>query len=152
MATIINPAGRENYVLMSAGTLRLLLPQKEVGDAEYLENALCATEVPGLLKQCESDNPRRFVALSENMELLPECPPGRFMATRIGHGVHEDELEWCWDEIKVLLAPEFQLEPLPPVLITAETPFTHYVELEGRLAFLSNSEHLHAVVFGPHKD
>lgn len=137
-------APADNYVLLTAGVLRLLLPQQDVGEAEYLDGELSPAAEPSRLQFIAADNTRKFVALSENMELLPQCPPNRFMVTRIG----ADELGWCWDDIQIFRAPRIDLVPLPPVLLSQDTPFTNYLELDGKLAFLCNAQHLRAAVLG----
>ena len=52
-------------MLLTADSLLLLLPQDEVGAAEYLDGELEACGEPGLLKLRGKDNPRRYAALSQ---------------------------------------------------------------------------------------
>jgi hypothetical protein len=115
---------RGNFVLLRAGTLRLLLPQGDVGAAEYLDRA---------------EEERPLVALSSRMTLLPECPPERFVAAPLHDG---GDLGWCWDELQVLIDVELQPQPLPPSLLTHSTPVSHYVEHDGELAYLCNAQSL----------
>jgi hypothetical protein len=131
---------RGNYVLLTADTLHLLLPQHEVGAAEYLEGVLEASDQPGLLKLRGTENPRRFAALSEQMTLLPRCPSGRFLVAPIGD--ENDDLGWCWSELRTLIDVELQLQPLPAVLITSGTPVDQYVEFGGKLAYLCSARRL----------
>ena len=133
---------RGNYVLLTADTLNLLLPQREVGAAEYLEGALEAGEEPGLLKLKGTESPHRFAALSAQMTLLPQCPPERFLVAKLGNG--EDGLGWCWNELKILIGVELQLLPLPAVLLTPNPPVDQYVEFEGKLAYLCSARQLSA--------
>jgi hypothetical protein len=115
---------RGNFVLLRAGVLRLLVPQAEVGAAEYLDR---------------TEEKRSLVALSPRMTLLPECPPERFVAAPLQDG---GELGWCWDELQVLIDVELQPQPLPPSLLTHSTPVSHYVEHEGELAYLCSARSL----------
>ncbi len=136
----LQKSSRGNYVLATADTLHLLLPQHEVGVASYLEGRLEPAEEPGLLKRHGGGDPARFAALSAQMTLLPECPPGRFLVASIG----DDELGWCWNELKILIDVELNPQPLPPALCAPDTPVTHYVELDGKLAYLCSAARLHA--------
>lgn len=146
MSENINPhpkaAQRGNYVLLTADTLHLLLPQNEVGAAEYLEGVLEASDEPGLFKLSGADNPRRFAALSPQMTLLPQCPPERFLITPLGDSEGEDNLAWCWSELQILIDVELHPMPLPEVLLAPGTPVEQYVELEGKLAYLCSAQKL----------
>lgn len=146
MAVVIPsiPAPPDNYVLLTAGGLRLLLPLQEVGEAEYLDGELCTSDEPGRLRLRDVESERRYIALSEHMYPMPQCPPGRFMFTRVG----ADDLGWCWDDIQVLHGLKFGLEPLPSVLLAQFTPFTHYIELDGQLAYLCTAQLLRAASLG----
>ena len=107
-----------DFVLLRAGRLRLLLPQRAEGDAAG----------------------RRIVALSERMTLLPACPPGRFVLTVLG-GDHAD-IAWAWDELRVLIGVDLAAVRLPAALVAPNTPVDHFVELEGELAFPCSSARL----------
>jgi hypothetical protein len=131
-----------NYVLLTADTLRLLLPQHELGDAEFLEGALEASDRPGLLKRGGGSGPRRYAALSKRMRLLPYCPPERFLAARLGDA--SDDLSWCWNELRILSNVHLQPQPLPKVLIAPGSPIDQYVEFEGKLAYLCSAQRLRA--------
>lgn len=140
---------RGNYVLLTADTLRLMLPQEEVGEAEYLDVALEASDEAGLLKPVGDAISRRFVALSEQMTLLPRCPPDRFLVTSIGE--ENDRLGWCWNEIQILINAEMQAHPLPPILLPPGTPVSYYVEFQGKLAYLCSAQQLSSFAPVPRK-
>jgi hypothetical protein len=131
---------RGNYVLLSADTLHLLLPQHEVGAAEYLNGVPEAGDEPGLLKLPGSESRRRFAALSAQMTLLANYPRDRFLVTSLDDGNHD--LGWCWNTLQILIDVELYPLPIPPVLLTADTPIDHYVEIDGKLAFLCSAHHL----------
>lgn len=133
---------RGNYVLLTAGTLHLILPQQEVGAADYLEGELEASDTPGLLKLAGEEGTRRFVSLSAQMTLLPHCPPERFVVVSVGDD--NDDLSWCWDELLVLINAELPVHSLPPVLLAPDTPVRQYVEFEGKLAYLCSAHQLRA--------
>jgi hypothetical protein len=133
---------RGNYVLLSADTLRLLVPQNEVGAAEYLETLLESADEPGLLRRPGAENTRRFAALSAKMTLLPRCPANRFIVTSLG--LEDDELGWCWNELKVLIDVKLWPQPLPAVLRAPYTPVEQYVELAGEIAYLCSARRLRA--------
>lgn len=131
---------RGNYVLLRADTLRLLLPQHEVGAAEYLEGALEATGIAGLLQYAGGQKRARFAALSARMTLLSACPADRFVITPLGEP--DNDLGWCWNEVKVLIDVELHPQPLPTVLIAPNTPVDRFVEHDGEIAFLSSAQRL----------
>ena len=136
-----------NYVLLRADTLRLLLPQHEVGAAEYLAVAPQPSDVAGLLRQDGDGQERQFVALSKHMSLLPRCPDDRFVFTALGND--GDDLGWCWNEIKVLINIELRPQLLPAVLMAPYTPVDCFVEHDGEIAYLSTVERLRAYALSP---
>jgi hypothetical protein len=138
-------APRGNYVLLSADSLRLLLPQSEVGASEYLEGTLEASNEPGLLQQSGTTNARRFVALSAQMTPLSDCPPDRFLVVTLDH--ENDHLGWCWKEQRVLIDVELQPKPIPSVLLAPDTPVSHYVDLDGKPAYLCSAQQVRAFAF-----
>lgn len=138
------PAPRCNYVLLRAGTLRLLLPQQDVGEVEHLNAELCASDEPSQLKLRNSESMRKFIVPSEHLEPLPQRPSSRFIVTQIG----TDDLGWCWDELRILLAPTLEVQSLPNILRAEETPFSEYVELDGNLAYLCTASQLRAATLG----
>lgn len=126
--------------MLRADTLRLLLPQSEVGAAEYLEDRPEPTNEPGLLRLSGETGERNFAALSPRMTLLPACPAERFVVATLGSA--GDGLGWCWDELKVLIDIELQPQPLPAVLVAPFTPVECYVEHAGELAYLCSADRL----------
>jgi hypothetical protein len=137
---------RGNYVLLSADTLHLLLPQHEVGAAEFLHGVLEASNEPGLLTLAGDDSHRRYAALSRQMTLLPHCPRERFLVAPLGD---DDELGWCWDELRILIDVELRPQRLPNVLIAPNTPVDRYVEFDGKLAYLCTARQLRSFALGP---
>lgn len=140
-------ASRGSYVLLTAGGLHLLLPQHEVGAAEYLEGELEPTDEPGILKRRGAESTRRFAALSTQMTLLPYCPPGRFLVTPLGGGA--DDLGWCWDELQILIDVELQPRPLPAALLRPGAPVVQYVEFADKLAYLCSANQLREFALAP---
>jgi hypothetical protein len=140
---------RGNFVLLRADTLCLLFPQNEVGAAEYLGSTLVATENCGILSDPGSEGRRRFAALSAQMTLLPECPADRFVVTPLSGGEAEEELGWCWNEVRVLIDVELQPRRLPAVLLAPYTPVDHYVDFGTEIAYLCSSSRLSAFALGP---
>jgi hypothetical protein len=138
---------RGNYVLLTADGLRLVLPQHEVGTTEYLDGVLEAGDEPGLLKLQGLESALRFAALSTRMTLLPHCPSERFLVTSFRGG--NEDINWCWNELKVLINVELQPQALPAVLLTPDTPVEHYVEIEGKLAFLCSADQLRKFALAP---
>jgi hypothetical protein len=133
---------RGNFVLLVADGLSLLLPQHEVGAAEYLGDTLEAADEAGLFKLAGTADQRRFAALSAQMTLLPVFPSGRFLVTTLSG--EDREISWCWNELRVLINVELPLHPLPQVMLAADTPVSHYVELDGKLAWPCNAKQMSA--------
>lgn len=136
---------RGNYALLSSDFLSLILPQNEVGVAEYLERRLEPSDEPGFLQLSGSSNSRRFAMLSAHMTLLQQCPSDHFLAIPLGDA--GEELSWCWKELKVLMDVQLQPKPIPAVLLAPGTPVTQYVVFDGKPAYLCTAEHLYAFVF-----
>jgi hypothetical protein len=135
-----------NFVWLRADSLSLLLPQKEVGEAEHLGCGLEPGEVPGLLRSRSGAAGRHYAALSCDMKLLPHCPSDRFVVAALGAGT--GTIAWCWNEMRVLIGVQLRLQPLPAVLLMPTTPVTSYVELAGSFAFVCDAQGLHAFAVG----
>ncbi|AMO24006.1 hypothetical protein UC35_15515 [Ramlibacter tataouinensis] len=128
-----------NFVLLRAGTLRLLFPQRAVSTAEYLAARPVASGQPGLLVMAgEEDDGRRYAALSEDGTLLAACPAGRFIAATLPGDA--SGLAWCWDELRVLMDVSLQCLPLPPTLLLADSPFRHYTVIDGEVVFPASAD------------
>ena len=144
---------RGNYVLLRADSLRLLLPQHEVGAAEYLAASPEVSEFAGLHRHARDlDTPdavgkRRFAALSMHMKLLTTYPSDRFVVTPLGQG--NDDLGWCWNEVKVLIDVELHPLLVPMVLIAPHTPVDRFVEHDGEIAYLTSAERLRTYALAP---
>ncbi len=127
---------RGNYVLLTADALQLLLPQHDVGAAEYLSGTPEPSRQFGVFS---GENGRRYAALSSEMKLLGQYPAGRFLATSIGE---QDDLFWCWNELRVMIDAELEICALPPVLCAPDTPVRQYAEIDGKLAYLCTAEQM----------
>jgi len=126
-----------SFVLLRADSLRLLLPQQDVGPAEYIEHEPRPTATPGLFEYGAGDGLRRIVALSDRMQALGSFPQGRFVVTQLVAG--EGELSFAWNEVRVLIAAELEPHPLPPAMRTAGAPIDAYVEHDGEVLLCSTA-------------
>lgn len=120
---------RGNHVLLRAGTLRLLLPQHEVGPALHVE---------------EADD---VIALSERMALLPERPQGRHVACTLGN-VGDGSRAWCWDDLRVLIEADLPLHAIPAALLGAGTPVRRFALVDGDVAYACDARTLAAFAMG----
>jgi hypothetical protein len=140
---------RGNFVLLKADGLRLLLPQSDVGSAEYLPEHPRSGGQAGLFElDTDGDGPTRHVAaLSSRMTLLPEFPAHRFLMAAVGG---PDGVALCWDEIRMLIDTDLQTLPLPAVMLSPEAPLREFVELDDGIAFCCTGERLlaHALAMG----
>src|SRR5512140_3777014 len=85
MATCCRPSVRRwridtmkagNFVMLRADSLRLLLPQQEVGAAEYIEQAPRALPERGWFEYGSGEGARPVIALSAQMPPIASCSPG----------------------------------------------------------------------------
>ncbi len=140
------PTMRGNFVLLKAGHLQLLLPQDDVGAAEFLDGT-----VQPSLERCFFEvttggaaQERLLVALSERMTLLEEPPRERFLLTAFPA---RPGILMCWDEVQVLLDKEIAPCALPPAVMAPGAPVSEYVEFGDDIAFLCDADRLLAHVF-----
>lgn len=138
-----------NFVLLRAGRLQLLLPQEDVGAAEYLSGVPRATGQHGLFELPVGDaqgtrSARYLAALSDSLALLAEPPPERFLLTAF---TPQPDLCLCWDEVKVLIGLTVTPQPLPPATIGAGSPLAEYVEFGENVAYCCTGERLLAHAF-----
>lgn len=131
-----------NYVLLASDSLRIILPQHEVGPAQYLDGPLEESSEPGLLRRSGSDATQRFIALSAQMKPRKHCPSDHFLLVTLGDD--SSEFRWCWKELRVLINTQLDLLPIPSSLLTPISPITHYVELNGKPAYFCNARRLQA--------
>ncbi len=134
------PALRGNFVLLRADALRLLLPQHEVGGAEYLDARPQCDSRDGVFEVAQGSGTRRVAALSQQMTLLPQFPADRFMVTMLGSA--GNGIVWAWNEVKVLSDANLQPRSLPPVLCAPDMPLGEYVEDGEGIAFLCSAQRL----------
>jgi hypothetical protein len=138
----LRTATRGNYVLLRADTLRLLLPQDEVGAVEYLEVRPRPRAQAGLFDLPQGDGARSVAALSHHMTLMPTFPDDRFLVTSLaGAG---DDIVWSWNEVKVLFDVALQPQTLPAVLRGPDMPVDEYVEADDGIAYLCSAQRLGA--------
>lgn len=129
-----------NFVLLRADSLRLLLPQQDVGAAEYIEHELRATNEPGLFEYGEGDGLRHVIALSEQMRALATFPGGRFVLTKLM--ADEGELSFVWNEVQVLINADLERHPLPAAMHVPGAPIGAYVERDGELVLCTSAGHV----------
>jgi hypothetical protein len=140
-----------NFVLLKAGRLHLLLPQHDIGAAEYLAATPQPTRRAGLFKLPADDTAgksRWVVALSPQMGLLEQLPPGRILLTSFPSLAG---ILMSWDDVKVLIDAEIMPHALPPAMLGANAPLTEYVEFGDELAFCCSAERLRMQAFTPRR-
>jgi hypothetical protein len=140
------PAIRGNFVLLYADSLRLLVPQEDVGAAEYVDHTLLSTQDPGVFCHGEGENERFVVALSDRMHVLPAIPANRFILTRVA--ARQRKLAFAWNEVHVLI--DRQLEPLalPPAMRVEGAPIQQYIVHDGELVLCTTAQRIVSFVFG----
>jgi hypothetical protein len=131
---------RGNFVMLRADTLRLLLPQREVGAAEYVEGAPGPGSAGGLFEFGAGDGAIAVIALSGRMEPLADWPQGRFVVTQLA--ADDVPLYFAWNETRVLIDALLERRPLPAAMRVAGAPIEGYVEHEGELLFCTTARHV----------
>ena len=129
-----------NFVLLRADSLRLLLPQQDVGAAEYIERQPRSTDVPNLFEYGEGDGLRHVIALSEQMRALATFPGGRFVITKLA--ADDAELSFAWNEVRVLIDADFERHALPAAMQVPGAPIEAYVERDGELVLCTTAAHV----------
>lgn len=122
---------RGNFVMLRADSLRLLLPQDQVGPAEHIS---------GLDVHGRATDERVLMALSSRLRPLAEPPPDRFLTTTLGDDAVG--IDWCWSEVDVLIDVQLQPQALPAALVAPYTPVSEYVDYKGHIAFLCSAQKL----------
>lgn len=129
-----------DLVLLRADTLRIVVPQHELGPAEYLAEPARPTGEPGQFEVLTSDGVlHRIVALSAHMTPLPEIPHERFVITSFSN---LPEFLLAWNEVRILSGRHFVPTELPEVMCAPASPFRQFVEIDGALAFCCSAETL----------
>lgn len=135
-----------NFVLLKAGRLQLLLPQHDVGAVEHLATAPQASGQAGVFELPADDtaDSRCVAALSPQMGLLEQLPPGRFLLTSFPS---QPGVLMGWDDVKVLIDAEIVPRALPPSMLGAGSLLTEYVEFGDEVAFCCSAESLFSQAF-----
>jgi hypothetical protein len=131
---------RGDFVMLRAGSLRLLLPQQEVGAAEYVEHELRATGDAGIFDYGEGEGSRQVLALSQLMRPLAIYPQERFLLASLAPS--EGGLSFAWDEVQVLIDADLERHPLPVAMQVAGAPISAYVERDGEILLCTTAEQM----------
>lgn len=132
---------RGNYVLLRADSLRLLMPQRELGSTEFREHLPTATEVPGVFTLIDArGSPSTVQALSEQLRPLERFPQDRVLLTRFAAAGSGCAL--AWNEVRVLIDTELEFHALPEIMQGEEGMIDAYVEIDHELAFCTTAQRL----------
>ena len=130
-----------DFVLLRTENVGLLLPRAEVGDASFVEpNLVAMDETSGLLMNPDADDGRFYVALSGKLRPLGALPPQRYLSTALGEDMAE--LQWCWDEVRMLNGFRATAHALAACLVAPHTPVREYVDLDGEVVFVCDAQAL----------
>ncbi|MCM2252773.1 MAG: hypothetical protein NDJ19_10485 [Ramlibacter sp.] len=127
-----------NFVLLRADSLRLLLPQQDVGAAQYLEHAPRPAGEPGLYEVGQGDDLRPVIALSREMKPLARFPADRFVLASL-HAAGST-LSFAWNEVQVLIGATLERRELPAVMRAPGAPVDAYVEHDGHVVLCATAE------------
>lgn len=129
-----------DFVMLRAGGLRLVLPQAEVGAAEYLAARPAQAAERGVFRIAGEGGERLYAALAQDMTLLADMPAERFVAASLAGDAAG--IGWCWDELRVLIGAKLRSIAVPSALVDGATPVSRYVEVDGEIAFVCSAERL----------
>ncbi len=136
----MNAALTGHHVLLRSGSLRLLLPQADVGAAEYRECEPTVTSQPGVFQLVVGGAARPAIYPSERLRPQERIEAPRFVLTQL-QAAGAEELWFAWDEVRVFMNPGFLTTELPPALQgMSAMPFHHYVELQDDILLCTNAE------------
>jgi hypothetical protein len=129
------------YVLVCADAVHLILPQQDLGESIYLECDPALTAEPGVFSMATGEGKSiPVIALSENLAPLEVFPSSRFVLTRL---IGPQTLFFAWSEVRVLGRIAINSMPLPPILCPSEAPLETYTVLDkGQLAFCTSAAQL----------
>ena len=131
---------RGNFVLLRADTLRLLLPQGDVGAAAYLDQVPQATDIPGLFEHSGEAGVQAVLALSAHMVPMAQYPKDRFFVTPITTAL--GDIGFGWSDVTVLIDAQLQPQPLPTSLVVADAALTEFVEIDGHVVFCCDAQRM----------
>jgi len=131
---------RGNFVVLRADTLRLLLPQADVGAASYLDQLPQATDLPGVFRRGGAAGEQAVVALSSQMRPLPQYPKDRFLVTPVV--TPQGEFGFGWSEVQVLIDARLKPQALPAALAASNGPLKEFVEIEDQVVFCCDAARL----------
>ena len=132
-----------NHVLLRADTLRLLLPQDEVGAALYLDAVPQPSGVPGVFEHHGAgvdQGGQPLVALSKRMLPLDKYPQDRFVVTTIATPL--GDVGFGWSEVSVLIDQRLHTHPVPAALTTPDSPLRTFVEIDDQVVFCCSAAQL----------
>lgn len=129
---------RGHHVMLRADSLRLLLPQREVGAARNLEQQPRPSRERGVFVLGEGEDARPVVALSSAMRPLTEMPLDRFVLVQLSIG--QADLWFAWSEVRVLMNLDLERHRVPPVMRNPGAPVDSWVRLDGGIALCSSAE------------
>lgn len=140
------PTDQNQYVLLRADKLRLLIPQVEVAAIQHLEGLPEPSGMPGLLAVPGQDD-ACYIVLADDLHLLESCPADRYVTTLM-HSDDGMQTYWCWSEARVLLDYIPELNDVPEVLLAADSPLREYALMDEEPVFLCSAEVLQNLALG----
>lgn len=112
-----------NFVALRSDDLWLILPQEQVASTRRLDSGIKMVSDKGksgiyIAKSAEKGKKSYYAALSEQMTLFPKLPKSRFLLTTF----HKSKIQWCWDDVFVLIDTTVSCQEIPKVLRKPSTP------------------------------
>lgn len=128
-----------HWLLLRAGRLRLLVPQADVGAAEFLECEPQAGAQAGVFEVTIAGEGQQVVFPSEKLRPLHSVPARRYVLTQL-LAAEVANMWFAWDEVRVLVLADLDAHNLPRAVCEGGAlPARRYVELAGELALCSTA-------------
>ena len=131
-----------NLAVISFDGVHLLLPQKEVGTIEVVNNILEESDTPGAFGTLKSGGREWSVfALSSYFEKKQECPPDYKYCVGINYEEQAGAYSLVCEEVSTLkIENASELKSLQPCMKSSDCPIESLVLKNNRLMLVSNVE------------
>ncbi len=135
-----------NFALFTINDTKIMLPQSDVGRAEYFSSDIqwSADKTNKVFFVSENVKDAVFVFLSQDLHLETEVPEHRFIGLSLKEKQKEQDqqLIWVWSSAQILMNKQFQLIPLPDFVCKKQSPILGYVIYNNHIVYYCDTKEL----------
>ncbi len=135
-----------NFALFTIDDTKIMLPQSDVGRAEYFSSDTQWSPHKTKKGMFVSDNVKDclFVFLSHDLRLESSVPSHRFIGLSLKEKQQEQDqqLIWVWSSAQILMNKQFQLIPLPDFVCKEQSPVLGYVVYNNHIVYYCDTKQL----------